>query len=195
MSDVEVSIPFSKFSAANNRKLITVNNNNILEDSCFSADGKFSELKSRSVSPRSMSANGESIRMSPESIAQRSIERHSPYKNGPISPPRSTNSLSPSSAASPRTMSPPTEHRSAVSYASDGYHPNYIGSIASYQTSVPPKKSFCIDALLSKNSQHTAIAGQHSPETIRYLSEEEAAHKYSDDNREYASSPDDMNSR
>lgn len=207
MSDIEISIPFVKFSSTNNnnnnnRKIITVNNNNN-----NNSDGSYKSvvnidkeifLKVNTVSSiRLMTANGESMTMSPESIVQRStIERHSPYQNGSMqSPQQSTNSLSPSSIASPRTMSPPSEHRSAINYSNDGYQPNYIGSIASYQTSVPPKKSFCIDALLSKNNQNPIKSGQHSPETIRYLNDDDMSHKYNDDNREYTSSPDEMNSR
>lgn len=197
MSDVEVSIPFTTFSSPNNRKLVSVNiNNNIADSSNSDPFDKDKLLKFRSLSPRLMTANSELIRMSPESVAQRPIERYSPNQNGAMSsPPRSTHSLSPSSAASPRTMSPPSEHRSAINYSSDGYQPNYIGSIASYQTSVPPKKSFCIDALLSKNNQNTMRSGRHSPETIRYINDDDGSQKYSDDNREYTSSPDEMNSR
>lgn len=207
MSDMEISIPFTRFSASNGQisKLVSVKNNNsnnnninIRENFAEAHNVKLSEINSRVVSPRSMTANGEPIPMPGASISQRSVaeRRTPPFHLAPMSPPRSTHSLSPSSASSPRTMSPPTDHRLPAVYSNDGYQPNYIGSVPSYQTSMPPKKSFCIDALLSKNGQSAgANAGQHSPETIRYLSEEDMAQKYGDDNREYASSPDEINSR
>lgn len=174
MSDVEISLPFTKF--ANQNKLNSANNNN---NSGNNNIKPYCELDlRRSVSPRIVISKN---LMSPESTA-----RHSPHHN-------STNSLSPSSV-SPRTMSPSPEQRILINgYSSDGY-PNYMNPLTSYQTAVgQPKKSFCIDALLSKNSRNGA--GDHSPDANRFLHDDDAAHKYTDDQREYASSPEDGNSR
>lgn len=186
MSNVEISHPFSKFSAQVNQfKLNNFNNNN-----------KFSEIKQRSVSPRILSGSigSDSVDMSPGSIPQRSSELHSPQNNNnniAITSPN-TRSLSPSSG-SPRTMSPLPDHRNQSNgYISDGYQQNFSNSVTAYQTVVPPKKSFCIDALLSKNHQ---TIGDRSPETNRFLSDDDAIRKYSDDQREYASSPEDNISR
>lgn len=191
MSDIEISIPFTKFTSASRlNKTDSVNNNNKRDKN----EVKFSyRQSSRSVSPRIMS---------PELNSQREIERHSPFHGStvsstppPLPPSSSSHSASPSSV-SPRTMSPPSEQRAAMNvYSTDGYQPNYIGAMTSYQTSMPPKKSFCIDALLSKNSANAAgNATAHSPETIRYVNDDDAG-KYSDEQREYASSPDEGNSR
>lgn len=144
------------------------------------------------------SNSNDSSQMSPGSNTIRPSDMHSPettFNNSETTAtilPQNPNSLSPSSA-SPRTMSPPNEHRNG--FTADGigpYQQNFINSGAPYQTSVPPKKSFCIDALLSKNHQNT---GEQSPETNRFLSDDDGAHKYSDDQREYMSSPEDAISR
>lgn len=75
-----------------------------------------------------------------------------------------------------------------------------------YTSSPPPKNSFCIDALLSKNqtdqppgnvTHHHQNLHPHrsSPEVNRFMSEEDAFRKYSDD-REYTTpSPDETTSR
>lgn len=177
MSDVEISLPFSKF--VNQNKLNGVNNNNNTPNH-YSSE---LELR-RSASPRIVISKNLVATMSPESTARRSSELHSPpHQNR-------TNSLSPVTSVSPPTMSPSPEQRiSGSGYSSDGYQPNYVQP---YQTTVvPPKKSFCIDALLSKNNRN----GDHSPDTNRFTNDDDAAHKYHDDQREYASSPDDGNSR
>lgn len=182
MSDVEISLPFSKF--VNQSKLNSVNHNNNSATNRHKSYSSELELR-RSVSPRIVISEN-LVSMSPESNARRSSDLHSPNHNN-------TNSLSPSTSVSPRTMSPSPEQRTSVSgYSSDGYQPNYVNPLQSYQTTVvPPKKSFCIDALLSKNSQN----GDHSPDANRFSNDEDAAHKYHDDRREYASSPEDGNSR
>lgn len=177
MSDVEISLPFSKF--ANQNKLTGANNNNNNSATKHKACNSELELR-RSASPRIVISKN-LVLMSPESNA-----RHSPNQNN-------RNSLSPATSVSPRTMSPSPEQRISISsYSSDGYQPNYVNPLQSYQTTaMPPKKSFCIDALLSKNNQN----GDHSPDANRFSNDEDAAHKYHDDQREYASSPDDGNSR
>lgn len=80
-----------------------------------------------------------------------------------------------------------------MSDAVNGYQPNFGIIAPSYQTNVP-KKSFCIDALLSKSHQ-AANGGDHSPEANRFLSDDDTLNKYSDDQREYMSSPEDGMSR
>lgn len=177
MSDVEISLPFSKF--VNQNKLTGANNNNNNSATKHKSCNSELELR-RSASPRIVISKN-LVLMSPESSA-----RHSPNQNN-------TNSLSPATSVSPRTMSPSPEQRISISnYNSDGYQPNYVNPLQSYQTTaMPPKKSFCIDALLSKNNQN----GDHSPDANRFSNDEDVAHKYHDDQREYASSPDDGNSR
>lgn len=140
-----------------------------------------------------------SMHMSPGANTLRSSEMHSPKvpPHGAAEPatmtPQHASSMSPASA-SPRTMSPPAEHRNG--FAADavgGYQPGFTNTVLPYQTNVPPKKSFCIDALLSKS--HRAVNGDHSPEANRFLSDDDTANKYSDDQREYMSSPEDGMSR
>lgn len=156
-------------------------------------------IKSRSSSQLAVvvdCGSNDSTQMSPGSNTIRPSEMHSPettFNNSESSTimPQNPNSLSPSSV-SPRTLSP-NDHRNG--FNADGIganHQNFFNANAQYQTSVPPKKSFCIDALLSKNHQNT---GEHSPETNRFLSDDDNGHKYSDDQREYMSSPEDGISR
>lgn len=149
---------------------------------------------------RATDAHGEqvSMHMSPGANTLRSSEMHSPkVPHGAAEPatmtPQHASSMSPASA-SPRTMSPPAEHRNG--FAADavgGYQQSFANAVTPYQTSIPPKKSFCIDALLSKS--HRAVNGDHSPEANRFLSDDDTANKYSDDQREYMSSPEDGMSR
>lgn len=183
MSDVEISLPFSKFANQNISNSVNHSNNSATNHN----KSYNSELElRRSISPRIVISKN-LVSMSPESTtARRSNELNSPNPNN-------TNSLSPTTSVSPRTMSPSPEQRTSISgYSSDGYQPNYVNPLQSYQTTVvPPKKSFCIDALLSKNSQN----GDHSPDANRFSNDEDAAHKYHDEQREYTSSPEDGNSR
>lgn len=104
--------------------------------------------------------------------------------------PQNTNSMSPSSV-SPRTMSPPIDRNGYIADSLNGYQQSFANSVAPYQTNIPPKKSFCIDALLSKNQNN----GDQSPDAQRFLSDDDTANKYSDDQREYMSSPEDGISR
>lgn len=152
-----------------------------------------------------------SMRMSPGSnTAHRGSEMHSPksmpnsFEAGAIVIPQNTNSMSPSSV-SPRTMSPPSNDRNGFipDQFGGGYQQTFANSVHPYQTNVPPKKSFCIDALLSKNHQTNGgggggiggIGGDQSPDGGRFLSDDDTANKYSDDQREYMSSPEDEISR
>ncbi|XP_055325102.1 brain-specific homeobox protein isoform X2 [Sitodiplosis mosellana] len=134
--------------------------------------------------------------MSPGSNTPRSSEMHSPK----VTPnnlesstviAQNTNSMSPSSV-SPRTMSPPTDRNGFIGDNFGGYQQSFANSVVPYQTNVPPKKSFCIDALLSKNHQSN---GDQSPDANRFLSDDDTGNKYSDDQREYMSSPEDGISR
>lgn len=110
--------------------------------------------------------------------------------------------MSPSSV-SPRTMSPPSNDRNGFipDQFPGGYQQTFANSMHTYQTNVPPKKSFCIDALLSKNHQTNGNGGggggggDQSPDGGRFLSDDDTANKYSDDQREYMSSPEDGISR
>lgn len=136
--------------------------------------------------------------MSPGSnTAHRGSEMHSPksmpnsYESGTIVIPQNTNSMSPSSV-SPRTMSPPNDRNGFMTDPLGGYQQSFANAVHTYQTNVPPKKSFCIDALLSKNHQTN---GDQSPDGGRFLSDDDTANKYSDDQREYMSSPEDGISR
>lgn len=141
----------------------------------------------------------DSIRMSPGSNSLRSNEMHSPKSSQmnsnatAVMIQQNSNSLSPSSN-SPRTMSPPNEHRNGFMNESmgGGYQQTFANAVAPYQTNVQPKKSFCIDALLSKNHQGN---GDQSPEGNRFFSDDDTGNKYSDDQREYMSSPEDGISR
>lgn len=134
--------------------------------------------------------------MSPGSHTPRSSEMHSP-KSAPNSLeagtilPQNTNSMSPSSV-SPRTMSPPNDRNGYIADNLSGYQQSFANTVAPYQTNIPPKKSFCIDALLSKNHQSN---GDQSPDTNRFLSDDDNANKFCDDQREYMSSPEDGISR
>lgn len=119
---------------------------------------------------------------SPKSVAH-NLEAHSVI-------PQNTNSMSPTSV-SPRTMSPPAERNGFMSDGI-GYQQSFANSVSTYQTNVPSKKSFCIDALLSKNHQSN---GDQSPDANRFLSDDDTGNKYSDDQREYMSSPEDGISR
>ncbi|XP_031618273.1 brain-specific homeobox protein [Contarinia nasturtii] len=134
--------------------------------------------------------------MSPGSNTPRSSEMHSPKSTGNnletntvIA--QNTNSMSPSSV-SPRTMSPSSDRNGFVSDSIGGYQQNFVNTVGPYQTNIPPKKSFCIDALLSKNHQSN---GDHSPDANRFLSDDDTGNKYSDDQRDYMSSPEDGISR
>lgn len=136
----------------------------------------------------------DSIQMSPGSNSLRlNNEMHSPKSAQHINDPTAnSNSLSPSSV-SPRTMSPPNENRNGfINDAIGNYQQSFANAVAPYQTNVQPKKSFCIDALLSKNHQNN---GDQSPEGNRFLSDDDTGNKYSDDQREYMSSPEDGISR
>lgn len=137
--------------------------------------------------------------MSPGSnSAHRGSEMHSPksipnsFETGAIVIPQNTNSMSPSSV-SPRTMSPPNDRNGFIPDQFTGGYQQTFNSVHTYQTNVPPKKSFCIDALLSKN--HQTNGGDQSPDGGRFLSDDDTANKYSDDQREYMSSPEDEISR
>lgn len=134
--------------------------------------------------------------MSPGSNTPRSSEMHSPKSTGnnlesSTVIAQNTNSMSPSSV-SPRTMSPSSDRNGFISDGIGGYQQNFANVVGSYQTNVPPKKSFCIDALLSKNHQSN---GDHSPDANRFLSDDDTGNKYSDDQRDYMSSPEDGISR
>lgn len=134
--------------------------------------------------------------MSPGSNTPRSSEMHSPKSTSNNLEPgtviaQNTNSMSPSSA-SPRTMSPPNDRNGFMVDTFGGYQQSFANSVVPYQTNVPPKKSFCIDALLSKSHQSN---GDQSPDANRFLSDDDTANKYSDDQREYMSSPEDGISR
>lgn len=139
------------------------------------------------------------MQMSPGSNTPRASEMHSPkttsnsFESGTVVIPQNTNtnSMSPSSV-SPRTMSPPNDRNGFIADNLSGYQQSFASSVATYQTHVPPKKSFCIDALLSKNHQTN---GDQSPDANRFLSDDDTANKYSDDQREYMSSPEDGISR
>lgn len=135
--------------------------------------------------------------MSPGSNSIRSSEMHSPKSTTTANNldtstilPQNTNSMSPSSI-SPRTMSPPIDRNGYIADNLSGYQQNFANTVAPYQTNIPPKKSFCIDALLSKNQSN----GDQSPDAQRFLSDDDTANKYSDDQREYMSSPEDGISR
>lgn len=103
------------------------------------------------------------------------------------------NSLSPSSV-SRETMSPPVER----SPSNNGYHytgsyqSNFVNSVNAHTTNLQPKKSFCIDALLSKSKAN----GNYSPPSNKLSLDDDVAQSYAmDDRREYMSSPDDAISR
>lgn len=198
MSIVEITKTIGKGSfklnCADNRNLSNNNNNNNINNNNKDFKSNLNVISSDfSIDSNSI----DSIHMSPGSNTIRSSGMHSPKLNQNNSDlsgitPQNTNSLSPSSV-SPRTMSPPNEHRNG--FLTDGianYQQNFANAVAPYQTSVQPKKSFCIDALLSKNHQSN---GDHSPEANRFLSDDDIANKYSDDQREYMSSPEDGISR
>lgn len=89
-------------------------------------------------------------------------------------------------------MSPPNDRNGFINDPLGGYQQSFANAVHTYQTNVPPKKSFCIDALLSKNHQAN---GDQSPDGGRFLSDDDTANKYSDDQREYMSSPEDEISR
>lgn len=108
------------------------------------------------------------------------------------------NSLSPSSC---EAMSPPVIEQQlqlppSSQHASNGYHysgsyqSNFVNSV-SYTTNLQPKKSFCIDALLSK----TKANGNYSPPSTKLINEDDGMQSYADDRREYTSSPEDGMSR
>lgn len=134
--------------------------------------------------------------MSPVSKTLRLTEMHSPksttnsLESNTILP-QNTNSMSPSSV-SPRTMSPLTDRNGFIADNLSNYQQSFANTVVTYQTNVPPKKSFCIDALLSKNHQRN---GDQSPDANRFLSDDDTVNKYSDDQREYMSSPEDGISR
>lgn len=136
------------------------------------------------------------MQMSPGSNTLRTSEMHSPksatnsLESSTIIP-QNTNSMSPSSV-SPRTLSPPNDRNGFIADNLGGYQQTFANSVSPYQTNVPPKKSFCIDALLSKNHQSN---GDQSPDANRFLSDDDTGNKYSDDQREYMSSPEDGISR
>lgn len=88
-------------------------------------------------------------------------------------------------------MSPPVERNGFIADNMSSYQQNFANAVAPYQTNVPQKKSFCIDALLSKNQSN----GDQSPDTNRFLSDDDTGNKYSDDQREFMSSPEDGISR
>lgn len=141
--------------------------------------------------------------------------------------PPSHHSLSPPPLSQESPMSPSPEHRNNNGNSgpppppppsTDGYQPNGIyldnnylprttigsnnnNSIMSQYTmsTSPPKKSFCIDALLSKTQtdqqQHNNGDRSVSPNSNRFLSDEDNFRKYSEDRGDFTPSPDGDTSR
>lgn len=109
------------------------------------------------------------------------------------------NSVSPTSLD---TMSPFLEHRTG----SNGYQQtninfqqhfisrNGINSLPEFTSSPPLKNSFCIDALLSKSETENNLTNDMSPESNRFLSDEDGFRKYNNE-RDYTPSPDGDTSR
>lgn len=166
MSTVETAHPLSRYMNHNAHQM--KNNNNSQNETMNG---------SQQVQPTEPTANQQSNCCAPTGCNN--------------TPPRHT--LSPSSA-SQETMSPPPDHRNMTNgyhYNSGSYQSNFVNAVNSYTTNLQPKKSFCIDALLSKSK----VNGNQSPPTTKPSSEDEAIQQYTDDRRDYASSPDDDISR
>lgn len=120
-----------------------------------------------------------------------------------------THPISPASTEE-NAMSPSLDHRGDVTHdyqLNGNYQPNFInrngsgtcaGSMNQYTSSPPPKNSFCIDALLSKNqTDNMTNQERSSPEPTnnnRFMTDEDVFRKYSDE-REYTPSPDETTSR
>lgn len=104
------------------------------------------------------------------------------------------NSMSPSSA-SRETMSPPAEQPTNANngyHYTGSYHSNFVNSLNAHTTNLQPKKSFCIEALLSKSKAN----GNYSPPPNKLAADDDGAQSYAmDDRREYMSSPEDGMSR
>ena len=109
------------------------------------------------------------------------------------------------SPRSQEAMSPTPEDR----HYTNGYQPNgnftqsnYIHRIGvndsknQYTLSPPPlKKSFCIDALLSKNQSENNNDERSAANVNRFLTDEDSFRKYTDDRAECTPSPEDDTSR
>lgn len=225
MSDVETVHPLTKYQIPNtelnlikNYNNINNNNNTIIDKKQCSLSPKLlknSELLRKSMSPGSTTQQQQQHQRQPSHSPSMCQLTHNSNNNNSINnssniritSPIRRNSLSPASAASPRTMSPsPVEHHRNLTsnYISDGYQQSFVNAVSSpYTTNIPPKKSFCIDALLSKNQSAAATAhesgsdggGDHASDGNRFLSDEDTSQKYGDDQREYTSSPEDGISR
>lgn len=168
--------------------------NVLIPETVYKLNSENKKIFNESIQIENDSNSENFIQMSPGSNSLRLNEMHSP-KSTQINnsdPIQNSNSMSPTSV-SPRTMSPPTELRNGFLNEQIGsYQQSFANAVAPYQTNVQPKKSFCIDALLSKNHQSN---GDQSPEGNRFLSDDDTGNKYSDDQREYMSSPEDGISR
>lgn len=120
-----------------------------------------------------------------------------------------THPISPASAEE-NAMSPSLDHRGDVSHEyqlNGNYQTNFInrngsgtgsGAMNQYTSSPPPKNSFCIDALLSKNQTDNMAGNERSsPETAnnnRFMTDDDVFRKFSDE-RDYTPSPDETTSR
>ena len=180
MSNLETAHLISRYMNQKAQQL--KNNNNSIEEASIRVSSP-QYINQSATSILSDSSNIETI-----PIQQATGSEHSADSNTPT-----RSSLSPPSV-SRETMSPPVTEQKGVNngfHYSGSYQSNFVNSVNAYTTNLQPKKSFCIDALLSKSKAN----GNYSPPLNRTMAEDDGQHSYADDRREYASSPEDGMSR
>lgn len=99
---------------------------------------------------------------------------------------------------SPEAMSPSAEklNTNGYSHSKDVYQ-QHISTTNHFTSSPPPRKSFCIDALLSENQSGICgeITSDRSIHANDCMTDEEALKRFSEDRRDLTPSPDDAISR
>lgn len=112
------------------------------------------------------------------------------------------NNSSPLNCHSPQSqeaMSPSAEksNSNGYSHSNDIYQHNLKMSTNHFTSSPPPRKSFCIDALLSGNQSGLCgdINAERSIHSNDCMTDEEALKRYSEDRKDLTPSPDDAISR
>lgn len=180
MSNLETAHLITRYM--NQKAQLLKNNNNSIEEASIRVSSP------QYINQSATAIISDSSNIDTAAIQQAASSEHSTDSNTPT-----RSSISPPSV-SRETMSPPVAEQKGVNngyHYSGSYQSNFVNSMNSYTTNLQPKKSFCIDALLSKSKAN----GNYSPQLNRSMTEDDGAHSYTDDRREYASSPEDGMSR
>lgn len=181
MSNLETAHLISRYMNQKAQQL--KNNNNSIEEASIRVSSPQYINQSAAVTLSDSANNTESAPVQQATGSEHSADSNTPTRSS-LSPP----------AVSRETMSPPAADQKGANngyHYSGSYQSNFVNSVNSYTTNLQPKKSFCIDALLSKSKAN----GNYSPPLNRSMNEDDGTHSYSDDRRDYASSPEDGISR